>query len=150
MCWCSCCWEKELWGCGENGVRSKGGCNGVRSAVSEPGRITLSPTLRSMGNKATGSTNAAPEVSVRKREGFSHTILCRRQKSSLKTMGPSKQRPNRVFGQNQAKQNAMVYRAKRTIVPRLLQSENKRNTIKNLAKKKKALCRRLFPSTSSH
>lgn len=138
MCWCSCCWEKELWGWGENGVRSKGGCNGVRSAVSEPGRITLSPTLRSMGNKATGSTNAATEVSVRKREGFSDTILCRRQKSSLKTMSPSKQRPNRpVFAQNQAKQNTMVYRAKRTIVPRLqwLQSENKRNTIKNLARK---------------
>lgn len=52
-------------------------------------------------------------------------------------MGPSKQRPNRVFGQNQAKQNAMVYRAKRTIVPRLLHSENKRNTIKNLGEKKK-------------
>lgn len=86
--------------------------------MSEPGRITLSPTLRSMGNKATGSTNAVIEVSVRKRKGFSDTILCRTQKSSLKTMGPNKQRPNRpVFGQNQAKQNTMVYRAKRTIVP---------------------------------
>lgn len=35
--------------------------------MSEPGRITRSPTLRSMGNKATGGTNTATEVSVRKR-----------------------------------------------------------------------------------
>lgn len=54
-------------------------------------------------------------------------------------MGPRKQRPNRpVFGQNQAKQNTMGNRVKRTIVPRLQWLvREKRNTIKNLAKKKK-------------
>lgn len=36
--------------------------------MSEPGRITRSPTLRSMGNEATGGTNAAIEVSVRKKK----------------------------------------------------------------------------------
>lgn len=60
-------------------------------------------------------------------------------------MGPSKQRPNRVFGQNQAKQNAMVYRAKRTIVPRLLHSENKRNTIKNLGGGGESFMQETFP-----
>lgn len=35
--------------------------------MSEPGRITRSPTLRSMGNKATGGTKAVIEVSVRKK-----------------------------------------------------------------------------------
>lgn len=36
--------------------------------MSEPGRITRSPTLRSMGNKATGGTNPPIELSVRKKE----------------------------------------------------------------------------------
>lgn len=66
ICWCSCCWEKEVQGWGENWVRSKGGCSGVRSAVSEPGRIPRSPTLRSMGNKAAHDTGTATEESGEK------------------------------------------------------------------------------------
>lgn len=45
-------------------MRSKGGCSGVRSAVSEPGRIPRSPTLRSMGNKAAHDTGTATEESA--------------------------------------------------------------------------------------
>lgn len=44
-------------------MSSKGGCSGVRSAVSDPGRIPRSPTLRSMGNKATHDTGTATEES---------------------------------------------------------------------------------------
>lgn len=42
--------------------------------MSEPGRITRSPTLRSMGNKATGGTSAAIEASVRKRKNGTELI----------------------------------------------------------------------------
>lgn len=49
-------------------MRSKGGCSGVRSAVSEPGRIPRSPTLRSMGNKAAHDTDTATEESGGERE----------------------------------------------------------------------------------
>lgn len=76
MCWCSCCWEKER-GWGENGVRSKGGCSGVRSAVSEPGRIPRSPTLRSMGNKAAHDTGTATEESGKREEwGKREASIC--------------------------------------------------------------------------
>lgn len=51
-------------------MRSKGGCSGVRSAVSEPGRIPLSPTLRSMGHKATRDTGTAAEESVKRDAGI--------------------------------------------------------------------------------
>lgn len=78
--------------------------------MSEPGRNTRSPTLRSMGNEATGSTKAATEVSVRKRKkevdsefvySLIDTILCGGKKICHKTTGTSKQQPNSMlFVQN--------------------------------------------------
>lgn len=42
-------------------MRSKGGCSGAKSAVSEPGRIPRSPTLRSMGKDAHDVCTATEE-----------------------------------------------------------------------------------------
>lgn len=44
-------------------MRRRGGCKGVRSAVSEPGRKPRSPILRSMGKEATHDTGAVAEES---------------------------------------------------------------------------------------
>lgn len=83
MCWCSCCWEKEVRGWGENVLRCKGGCSGVRSAMSEPGRIPRSPTLRSIGNEAAHDTGTATVQSGKGRRAESQLSSPQKKKNTF-------------------------------------------------------------------